>query len=154
MAPAAISPLPQANGLESPKEFPFVNVSPLSPTLEAAEDIRVPKFSALRESISRTTSNMRPRFGRTISVAFDGHSSVHDFLKMLKNERFRYMPHDGSNWDKVLKWADNIGGVVLLSHGILNDFMLNSEDATRLICDSSSSLIQASTKDASRRGSG
>jgi hypothetical protein len=85
---------------------------------------------------------MRTRFGRTTSVAFDGRGSVHDFLKMLKNERFRYMPHDGSNWDKVLKWADNIGGVVLLSDGILDNFMINSDDATRLICDSCTGLIQ------------
>ncbi|KAF2468604.1 uncharacterized protein BDR25DRAFT_265365, partial [Lindgomyces ingoldianus] len=90
--------------------------------------------------MTKTSSVMRTRFGRTTSVAFDGHGSVHDFLKMLKNERFRYMPHDGSNWDKVLKWADDIGGVVLLSHGVLNDFMLNSEDAIRLICDTTASI--------------
>jgi hypothetical protein len=49
---------------------------------------------------------------------------------------------DGSNWDRILKWADNIGGVVLLSLGVLSEFMLNSEDATRLICDSCTALIQ------------
>ncbi|ORX96502.1 hypothetical protein BCR34DRAFT_497725 [Clohesyomyces aquaticus] len=89
-----------------------------------------------------SSTSLRQRFGRTISVAFEGRGSVHDFLKALKNERFRYMPPDGSNWDKVLKWADDIGGVVLLSHGVLNDFMLNSEDAIRLICDSCLSLIR------------
>jgi hypothetical protein len=95
---------------------------------------------------TKTSSFGRPRFGRTTSVAFEGHHSVQDFLKTLKNERFRHMPHDGSYWDRVLKWADNIGGVVLLSHGILNDFMLNSEDATRLICDSCTLLISVSLR--------
>lgn len=60
----------------------------------------------------------------------------------LKNERFKHMPHDGSSWDRILKWADNIGGVVLLSLGVMSEFMLNSEDATRLICDSCTSLLQ------------
>ncbi|KAF2737069.1 hypothetical protein EJ04DRAFT_135561, partial [Polyplosphaeria fusca] len=140
MAPIAITPPPNTNGSYFPS--PKTNGGPLSPTAEAPDGMKLPKFSSFRESMTRTTSLLRPRFGRTTSVAFDGHGSVHDFLRMLKNERFRYMPHDGSNWDKVLKWADNIGGIVLLSHGILNEFMLNSEDATRLVCDSCTSLIQ------------
>ncbi|KAF2203817.1 hypothetical protein GQ43DRAFT_497645 [Delitschia confertaspora ATCC 74209] len=81
------------------------------------------------------TSIAKPFFGRSAGVAFEGQGTIHDFLQTLKSERFRYMPHDGSNWDKVLKWAENIGGVVLLSHGVLDEFMLNSADATRLICD-------------------
>jgi hypothetical protein len=145
MAPIAItpgSPAPNTNGSYFPSGSPTVNEGPLSPKLEALDSLKLPKFNSFRESMTRTTTMLRPRFGRTSSVAFDGHGSVHDFLRMLKNERFRYMPHDGSNWDKVLKWADNVGGIVLLSHGVLHDFMLNSEDATRLVCDSCTSLIQ------------
>lgn len=66
--------------------------------------------------------------------------------KFLKNERFKHMPHDGSSWDRILKWADNIGGIVLLSVGVLSEFMLNSEDATRLICDSCTALIQVNAQ--------
>ncbi|KAF1939431.1 hypothetical protein EJ02DRAFT_408534 [Clathrospora elynae] len=87
----------------------------------------------------------RPGFGRSTSVAFEGRGTVHDFLATIKNERLKHMPHDGSSWDKILKWADNIGGVVLLSLGVLSEFMLNSDDATRLICDSCTSLIQLGT---------
>jgi hypothetical protein len=113
-----------------------------SPTTEAF-DLHVSKYGSIRESKSET-SIMKTFFGRSTSVAFEGRGTIHDFLKTLKNERFRYMPHDGSNWDKVLKWAENIGGVVLLSHGVLDEFMLNSQDATRLICDSCISLIRVS----------
>lgn len=107
-------------------------------------DLQVPKLSSLRGNGSEL-SLTRPSFGRSTSVAFEGRGTIHDFLKTLKNERFRHMPHDGSNWDKVLKWAEDIGGVVLLSHGVLDDFMLNSGDATRLICDSCISLIRVSS---------
>ena len=113
----------------------------MSPRLDALESLTIPKLSTIREQAELTVTS-RPRFGRSVSVAFEGKGTVHDFLRFLKNERFRHMPHDGSSWDKVLKWADNIGGVVLLSVGILSEFMLNSEEATRLICDSCTSLIQ------------
>jgi hypothetical protein len=78
------------------------------------------------------------------SLHESGANSSFSSRKTLKNERFKHMPHDGSSWDRILKWADNVGGVVLLSVGVLSEFMLNSEDATRLICDSCTSLIQVS----------
>ncbi|KAF2874331.1 hypothetical protein BDV95DRAFT_604517 [Massariosphaeria phaeospora] len=146
MAPVAINTAPTPNGTQQPSSLIMTNGSPMSPTFESTDSLVMPKLSVLRESMTRTTSSTRIRFGRSTSVAFEGHGSVHDFLKTLKNERFRYMPADGSNWDRILKWADNIGGVVLLSHGVLNEFMLNSEDATRRICDSCIALIQLGTK--------
>ncbi|KAF2193483.1 hypothetical protein K469DRAFT_789149 [Zopfia rhizophila CBS 207.26] len=142
MPPAAISPVLQTDGFPQPSGLTIADGSPMSPSLESMDGLNMPKLSVLRESRTKSSSIVRSRFGRSTSVAFEGHGSVHDFLKLLKNERFRYMPHDGSNWDKVLKWAENIGGVVLLSQGVLSDFMLNSEDATRLICDSCISLIR------------
>ncbi|KAH7135593.1 hypothetical protein B0J11DRAFT_596731 [Dendryphion nanum] len=145
MAPIAISPVPTTNGKNPFDGINGNHESPLSPSFDSIQALTIPKGGETRQSLTRTTSSMRLQFGRSTSVAFEGHGSVHDFLKMLKNERFRWMPHNGSNWDKVLKWADNIGGVVLLSHEILNDFMLNSEDATRLISDSCTSLIKLGT---------
>ncbi|KAF2003741.1 hypothetical protein P154DRAFT_617628 [Amniculicola lignicola CBS 123094] len=143
MAPGAIVPVATPNSYADSFFSPSkLKTAENSPPLSPSEGLQMPKLSVLRESMTKTTSIVRTKFGRSTSVAFEGHGSVHDFLKFLKNERFRYMPHDGSNWDKVLKWADNIGGVVLLSHGVLNEFMLNSEDATRLICDSCTSLIR------------
>lgn len=135
-----VSPLPYTNGNHQSPTQSIGGDSPLSPALSANEGLPMPKLSMMRES----KSFIRPHFGRSTSVAFEGHNSVQDYLKILKNERFRHMPHDGSYWDRVLRWADNIGGVVLLSNGILKDFMLNSEDATRLICDSCTSLIRVS----------
>jgi hypothetical protein len=145
MAPIAINTVPTPSGTPQPSSLTMTNDGLMSPLLSPTDSLRMSKRSVLRESVSKTSSIMRTRFGRTTSVAFDGRGSVHDFLKMLKNERFRYMPHDGSNWDKVLKWADNIGGVVLLSDGVLDNFMINSDDATRLICDSCTGLIQVRT---------
>ncbi|KAF2198647.1 hypothetical protein GQ43DRAFT_443154 [Delitschia confertaspora ATCC 74209] len=137
--PTYPSPIPNGN---SNSFYQATNVSVTngshSPTFESHE-LRVQKLS--RQNTGES-SIMRPFFGRSTSVAFEGRGTIHDFLQTLKNERFRYMPHDGSNWDKVLKWAENIGGVVLLSHGVLDEFMLNSADATRLICDSCISLIR------------
>jgi hypothetical protein len=129
------------NGISKVPDASISEIEPLSPSLEPLQSLQMPKFGANRELSSLTISS-RPGFGRSTSVAFEGRGTVHEFLSSLKNERFKHMPHDGSSWDKILKWSDNIGGVVLLSVGVLSEFMLNSEDATRLICDSCTALIK------------
>lgn len=141
MAPMAITPgSPYANGYPSPS-FSVNGDGASSPSLSFAE-LSIPKLTTIRGS--KGSALLRPRFGRSTSVAFEGQNSIQDFLKTLKDERFRHMPHDGSYLDRVLKWADHIGGIILLSHDILSEFMLNSEDATRLICDSCTALIRVS----------
>jgi hypothetical protein len=118
----------------------------MSPTMQTFNDsIRVPKVSVLRESMVRTSSMIRTQLGSSSSIVFDSSPTVEDFLEALANERLRHMPHDGSNWDKVLRWAENIGGHVLIFHEAVHDFMLNSEDATRLIWGSCLSLLQVSS---------
>jgi hypothetical protein len=141
MAPISLDFASGPNSISKRPEVEVAELGPMSPRLDALESLTVPKLSTIREQ-SDLTVTARPRFGRTVSVAFEGKGTVHDFLHFLKNERFRHMPHDGSSWDKILRWADNIGGVVLLSFGVLSEFMLNSEEATRLICDSCTSLIR------------
>ena len=141
MAPISLDFAAVPKGIANNPEVSIAELDPMSPHLDALESLTIPKLSTIREQ-SELTATSRPRFGRSVSVAFEGKGTVHDFLRFLKNERFRHMPHDGSSWDKILKWADNIGGVVLLSVGVLSEFMLNSEEATRLICDSCTSLIQ------------
>lgn len=141
MAPISLDFASVPNSISKGPEVAVAELGPMSPRLDALESLTVPKLSTIREQ-SDLTVTARPRFGRSVSVAFEGKGTVHDFLRFLKNERFRHMPHDGSSWDRILKWADNIGGVVLLSIGVLSEFMLNSEEATRLICDSCTSLIQ------------
>jgi len=148
--PAFPSPTTNGNGYNGFSSYNSPTTATngsLSPTFDNYE-LRIPKGSSLRQN-GNESSIMRPFFGRSTSVAFEGRGTIHDFLKTLKNERFRYFPHDGSNWDKVLKWAENIGGVVLLSHGVLDEFMLNSADATRLICDSCICLIRVSYRTSS-----
>ncbi|KAJ4330171.1 hypothetical protein N0V87_010239 [Didymella glomerata] len=141
MAPISLDFASGPNSISKRPEVEVAELGPMSPRLDALESLTVPKLSTIREQ-SDLTVTARPRFGRTVSVAFEGKGTVHDFLHFLENERFRHMPHDGSSWDKILRWADNIGGVVLLSFGVLSEFMLNSEEATRLICDSCTSLIR------------
>ncbi|CAO2655726.1 Nn.00g045290.m01.CDS01 [Neocucurbitaria sp. VM-36] len=141
MAPIPLDFASVPNGISKGAEVSIAELGPLSPTLEPFQSLQLPKLGANGE-LSKLTMTTRPNFGRSTSVAFEGRGTVHDFLKFLQNERFKHMPHDGSSWDRILKWADNIGGVVLLSLGVLSEFMLNSENATRLICDSCTSLIQ------------
>ncbi|KAF1845234.1 uncharacterized protein K460DRAFT_405501 [Cucurbitaria berberidis CBS 394.84] len=144
MAPVPMDFVNIPNGVSKAPDASIAELGMQSPTLEPMQSLQPPKLSVNRE-LSKLTLPTRPGFGRSSSVAFEGRGTVHVFLKTLENERLKHMPHDGSSWDRILKWADNIGGVVLLSLGVLSEFMLNSEDATRLICDSCTSLIQLGT---------
>ncbi|KAF2279901.1 uncharacterized protein EI97DRAFT_105100 [Westerdykella ornata] len=146
MSSAAVSSPLQANGSQKSQSLSGSEDSLLSPSLDAFAALSSPKIRTTREILLKSQSLVRPSFWRSTSVAFEGQNSVHDFLNILKNERLRHMPHDGSYWDRILRWADNIGGIVLLSHDVLKDFMLNSEDATRLICDSCTALIRLGNK--------
>jgi hypothetical protein len=141
MAPISLDFSSVPNGISKAPEVSVSELGPLSPSLEPLQSLQMPKSGANRE-LSSLTMTSRHGFGRSTSVAFEGRGTVHEFLSSLKNERFKHMPHDGSSWDKILRFADSIGGVVLLSAGVLSEFMLNSEDATRLICDSCTSLIK------------
>jgi hypothetical protein len=141
MTPVSLDFATVPNGISKAPDISVSEMGSLSPSLEPLQNLQMPKFGANRE-LSSLRMTSRPSFGRSTSVAFEGRGTVHEFLSSLKNERFKHMPHDGSNWDKILKWSDNIGGVVLLSVGVLSEFMLNSEDATRLICDSCTALIK------------
>ena len=88
---------------------------------------------------------VRTQLGSSSSIAFESSPKVKDFLEALGDERLQHIPHPGSNWDKVLRWAENIGEYVLVFHEAVPDFMLDNEDATRLIWGSCLSLLQVSS---------
>ncbi|KAF2812543.1 uncharacterized protein BDZ99DRAFT_413339 [Mytilinidion resinicola] len=98
------------------------------------------KVSVLRESMIKTSTMLRTRLGGSSNVMFESSQTAEDFMEALENERLRHMPHDGSKWDAVLRWAESIGGHVLVFHEAVQDFMMQSEDATRLIWGSCSRL--------------
>lgn len=113
------------------------DMSPIMPTFN--DSIRVPKASVLRES-----PMIRTQLGSSSSTVFDSSPEFNGLLEALANERLQRMPHDGSDWDEVLRWTEDIEVYVLIFHEAVHDFML-SEDATKRILRSCLSLLQVSS---------
>lgn len=92
MAPISLDFAPAPNGIVKAPEVSISELGPLSPTLEP-QDLQFPKLGANRTELSSLTVLNRPSFLRSPGVAFEGRGTVQDFLKFLKNERFKYMPY-------------------------------------------------------------
>ncbi|KAF9629050.1 hypothetical protein BFW01_g10253 [Lasiodiplodia theobromae] len=100
------------------------------------------KTSILRERTIRMTQSMRVRFGGSSDMFLDNISSFEDFLDAVADQRLRFMPHSGSKWDKVLRWAEGFCTYVYGFHHIVHTFMLHSEDASRMIWNSVLALLE------------
>ena len=103
-----------------------------------------PKISILRDTTTRVSTLIKTRLGSAAEEVFGGSQTFDDFLDALENERLRHMPHDGSEWDKVLRWAESFAEYMYMFHESVKSFMEHSEEATRLIWGSCLSLLQVS----------
>ena len=120
---------------------------PFSPESQAFTDSltvlnNIPKINILRETTTRVTTFIKTRLGSSCDVVLKEAQTFDDFLEALEDIRLRYMPHDGSKWDKVLKWAENFAGFIYKFNESVKIYMLHSEEATRIIWGNCLSLLQ------------
>ena len=59
--------------------------------------------------------------------------TISGFLKYIERERLTSMPHRGSRWDKVLKWAEFFALQVSGYSTVVEPFVPDSKDAAKLI---------------------
>ncbi|MCJ1420615.1 hypothetical protein MMC32_006973 [Xylographa parallela] len=59
--------------------------------------------------------------------------TIGNFLKYIERERLTSMPHRGSRWDKVLKWAEFFALQVANYSTAVEPFVPDSRDASKLI---------------------
>lgn len=98
------------------------------------------KITILRDA----TFRIRNKLGGSFDTVFDSSRTFEDFLEALTTERLRHMPHKGSKWDNVLRWAEMLAVQVFGVHEAVQDFMLHSYDTAQLIWASCISLLQVS----------
>ncbi|KAL8722646.1 MAG: hypothetical protein Q9181_007437, partial [Wetmoreana brouardii] len=97
--------------------------------------------TVLRESISIT----RRKFVTEIDEVHESdiqNTTIEGFLEFIERERLTYMPHRGSHWDKVLKWAEFFALQVAGYASALQSFVPESKDAAQLIWTASQSLLR------------
>ncbi|KAI4179544.1 MAG: hypothetical protein L6R41_007781 [Letrouitia leprolyta] len=70
------------------------------------------------------------------------HTTMEDFLEFIERERLTHMPHRGSHWDKVLKWAEFFSLQVSGYANTVDSFIADSKLAARLIWTACRALLQ------------
>ena len=68
--------------------------------------------------------------------------TISGFLKYIERERLTSMPHRGSRWDKVLKWAEFFALQVSGYSTVVEPFVTDSKDASRLILTACRVLLE------------
>ena len=78
--------------------------------------------------------------------ALDATQSMKSFFDFVANDRLRRMPHRGSRWDKILRWAEYFSAQVFVYHDVVGSFVPNSQEAAQLLWTSCRILLQVSER--------
>lgn len=101
------------------------------------------RFSVIRNATQKSVAAYRTEFGSSAEQFFASCQSVEAFFDAIARIRLHQMPHDGSRWDKVLKWAEFFAAQVQSYSDEVSKFADYAEQAASLIWAASLSLIQA-----------
>ena len=67
--------------------------------------------------------------------------TIEEYFDYIERQRLTHMPHRGSHWDKVLKWAEFFGLQVSSYADIVKPFLAESTVAARLIWTACRALL-------------
>ncbi len=102
------------------------------------------QVAVLQETVIYTSGKLVAEFG-LIDEHYIHDMTIDGFLEYIERQRLTYMPHRGSRWDKVLKWAEFFGLQVWRYSKVAKLFVLESELATQLIWAASHALLEVSS---------
>lgn len=86
----------------------------------------------LRETVINT-KNRLIRGIEHVNEQYIASQTIDSFLEYIENERLTHMPHHGSRWDKVLKWAEFYALQIQSYQKVVSPFVQNSKEAAQLI---------------------
>ena len=101
------------------------------------------QITVLQETISYTLGRFLASFDHL------DEDSIHEMtmeglLEYIERQRLTYMPHRGSRWDKVLKWAEFFALQISGYAKAIELFVPDSHMAAQLIWSASLSLLEVS----------
>lgn len=68
--------------------------------------------------------------------------NVEEYFEYIERQRLTHMPHRGSHWDKVLKWAEFFGLQISGYANTVEPFTAESKFAARLIWTACRALLE------------
>ncbi len=86
-----------------------------------------------RERPIRVTAKYRQELTILSSGSLSQSESVDSFLDFVAADRLRRVPHRGSRWDKILRWAEYFAIQISILHESVGSFVPNSADSAQLI---------------------
>jgi hypothetical protein len=90
-------------------------------------------FHTLREVSTTVVVQCKKELGAKAEGVLTGTMSMDSLLEFIAAERLRSMPHQGSKWDMVLKWAESLARKVDAFAHAISKFTDQSWEAARLI---------------------
>ena len=103
------------------------------------------RFSMIRNATNKSAAAYRSELGPSADQFLASCRSVEAFFDAVAGIRLHQMPHDGSRWDKILKWAEFFAAQVYAYSDELGKFTDYAGQAASLIWAGSLSLIQVCT---------
>ncbi|MCJ1265779.1 hypothetical protein MMC22_005659 [Lobaria immixta] len=88
------------------------------------------------------TREYHHRLVKLTSKEFSESESEESFLNFVANERLHRMPHRGSRWDKILRWAEYFATQVSTLHESVSSFVPNSAETANVVWAGCRILIQ------------
>lgn len=151
MAPSAIhngalSPLrnrQSSNGNQLSKLNGY-NDFMLSPSLDQRSTNGSDYFPTplLQDTTQKIIKMYRSELGQSSDRFLQSCKSVESFFDFVATIRLSQMPHHGSRWDKILKWAEFFTGQVSTYSEEVSSFTTQSEQATNIIYASCKTLLE------------
>jgi hypothetical protein len=97
----------------------------------------------LRETVT-TTRNRFIRGLEHVNDHYIDYMTIDSFLEYIESERLAHMPHRGSRWDKVLKWAEFYAVQIAGYQKAVSSFVQESKGAAQLIWVACRLLLEVS----------
>lgn len=99
------------------------------------------QMTILKQTVMVTRRNFVTHFDE-----FDEHHThditIEEYLEYIEGLRLTHMPHKGSHWDKVLKWAEFFGLQISGYAKTVESILSEAEHAAKLIWTACRALLQ------------
>ena len=101
------------------------------------------QVTVLRETVTLTSGRFVADFEQ-VDEHYIQIMTIDGFLEYIERQRLTHMPHRGSRWDKVLKWAEFFGLQVSGYASAIESFVPESHTAAKLIWIACRTLLEVS----------
>ena len=100
------------------------------------------KTQVLREHATSVHAQWKREFRSKSEDILTAVPTCYAFFDFIATERLRSVPHKGSKWDRVLKFAESYGSRVDVYANVIRDYVPHSWESAKLVWGSCQALLQ------------